>query len=200
MPVELSGVNNLLKSLKAYAPELDKALRQELKDATAEVVAQAKAYAPAAAPLSNWGKGNGKFPLYDVRRVKSGIRLSLTKSKTNVNGFASTVRIVNASAAGAIYETAGRANPFGQPWVGPKGTKGKRYSHSPNKYAGRDFIQAMGGQMKGKGDLHGRLLYRAWDEDKGKTFDAVIRAVIRTNDLFQSKTGGLVTNGIKKVS
>lgn len=200
MPVEFAGVNELRKALKQYAPDLDKALKKELKGIAEPLVTKARGYAPAVAPLSNWGRDGGRFPSYNGALVKSGIRFSTARSKKNNRGFSSSIRIVNATAAGAIYETAGRKNPFGQPWVGPAGPAGKKYSHSINKYAGRDFIAAMGGEMKGKGQDKGRLIYRAWAEDQGKTQDAIIKAVIRTNDLFQSKTGGAITRGVRKVA
>ena len=200
MPVEFKGVDNLRKALKSYAPDLDKALKKELAALAKPVVNKARGYAPAVAPLSNWGREGGKFPSYNGALVKRGIRFSTARSKKNAQGFSSGVRIVNATAAGAIYETAGRKNPFGQPWVGPKGPAGKKYSHSKNKYAGRDFIAAMGGEMKGKGADKGRLIYRAWEEDQGKTQDAMIKAVLRADAEFQKKTGGIVTTGIKKVA
>ena len=200
MPVEFQGVDNLRKALKSYAPDLDKALKKELAALAKPIVNKARGYAPAVAPLSNWGREGGKFPSYDGALVKRGIRFSTARSKKNMRGFSSSVRIVNATAAGAIYETAGRKNPFGQPWVGPKGPAGKKYSHSKNKYAGRDFIGAMGGEMKGKGADKGRLIYRAWEEDQGKTQDAMIKAVLRADAEFQKKTGGIVTTGIKKVA
>lgn len=202
MPVEFKGVDNLRKALKSYAPDLDKALKKELAALAKPVVNKARGYAPAVAPLSNWGREGGKFPSYNGALVKRGIRFSTARSKKNAQGFSSGVRIVNATAAGAIYETAGRKNPFGQPWVGnAKGVPaGKKYSHSKNKYAGRDFIAAMGGEMKGKGADKGRLIYRAWEEDQGKTQDAMIKAVLRADAEFQKKTGGIVTTGIKKVA
>lgn len=200
MPVEFAGVNELRKALKDYAPDLDKALKKELTALAKPIVNKARGYAPAVAPLSNWGREGGKFPSYNGALVKRGIRFSTARSKKNMQGFSSGVRIVNATAAGAIYETAGRKNPFGQPWVGPSGPSGKKYSHSKNKYAGRDFIAAMGGEMKGKGADKGRLIYRAWEEDQGKTQDAMIKAVLRADAEFQKKTGGIVTTGIKKVA
>jgi hypothetical protein len=200
MPVEFAGVNNLRKALKDFAPDLDKALKKELAGLAKPVVNKARGYAPAVPPLSNWGKGSGRFPIYNASLVKSGIRFSTAKSKKNMQGFSSSVRIVNTTAAGAIYETAGRKNPFGQSWVGPKGPAGKRYSHSPNKNAGRDFIAAMGGQMKGRGEDRGRLIYRAWEEDQGKTQDAMIKAILRADAAFQKATGGLVTKSIRKVA
>jgi hypothetical protein len=200
MPVEFAGVNELRKALKDYAPDLDKALKKELTGLAKPIVTKARGYAPALPPLSNWGREGGRFPSYNGALVKRGIRFSTARSKKNNRGFSSSVRIVNATAAGAIYETAGRKNPFGQPWVGPKGPAGSKYSHSINKYAGRDFNAAMGGEMKGKGADKGRLIYRAWAEDEGKTQDAMIKAVLRTNALFQSKTGGAITRGVRKVA
>ena len=200
MPVEFAGVNNLRKALKEFAPDLDKALKKELAGLAKPVVTKARGYAPAAAPLSNWGREGGRFPNYNGAAVKAGISFSTAKSKKNNRGFSSSVRIVNRTAAGAIYETAGRKNPFGQPWVGPKGPAGKKYSHSRNKYAGRDFIAAMGGEMKGKGQDKGRLIYRAWEEDQGKTQDAMIKAVLRADAESQKKTGGLVSTGVRKVA
>lgn len=199
MPVEFQGVDNLRKALKDYAPDLDKALKKELTALAKPVVNKARGYAPAVAPLTNWGREGGKFPSYNGALVKRGIRFS-TARKKNSRGFSSSVRIVNTTAAGAIYETAGRKNPFGQPWVGPKGPAGSKYSHSINKYAGRDFIAAMGGEMKGKGAEKGRLIYRAWEEDQGKTQDAMIKAILRADAEFQKKTGGYVTRGIRKAS
>lgn len=199
MPVEFKGVDNLRKAMKSYAPDLDKALKKELTALAKPVVNKARGFAPASAPLSNWGREGGRFPSYNGALVKRGIRFSTARAK-NSRGFSSSVRIVNATAAGAIYETAGRKNPFGQPWVGPKGPAGKKYSHSINKYAGRDFIAAMGGQMKGRGEDKGRLIYRAWAEDEGKTQDAMIKAILRADADFQKKTGGYVTRGIRKAS
>lgn len=199
MPVEFAGVNELRKALKDYAPDLDKALKKELTALAKPVVNKARGFAPAVAPLTNWGREGGRFPSYNGALVKRGIRFS-TSRKKNSRGFASSVRIVNSTAAGAIYETAGRKNPFGQPWVGPKGTAGSKYSHSINKFAGRDFIAAMGGEMKGKGAEKGRLIYRAWAEDEGKTQDAMIKAILRADAEFQKKTGGAITRGVRKVA
>ena len=200
MPVEFAGVNELRKALKDYAPDLDKALKKELAALAKPIVTKARGYAPAVPPLSNWGREGGRFPNYNGAAVKAGIRFSTAKSKKNNRGFSSSVRILNVTAAGAIYETAGRKNPWGQPWVGSKGASSKKYSRSINKYAGRDFIAAMDGEMKGKGTDKGRLIYRAWEEDQGKTQDAMIKAVLKTNDEFQKKTGGYVTRGVRKVA
>lgn len=233
MPVELSGVDELRKALKQYAPDLDKQLKKDLSIATKEVVNAARGFVPATPPLSNWGRGNGNFPLYNAQEIRNGIRLSTARSKINKNGFSSSVRIVNASAAGSIYETAGRVNPQGRPqgrtrevviptWRLDTGagehryttSTGKNYGKSNNPNAGKQFVDAAnatgvltnsrprvaGQRGRVSRKFTGRLIYRAWSEDGGKTQDAVIRAIMKTNDLFVGKTSGLATRGVRKVA
>jgi hypothetical protein len=228
MPVELSGVDELRKALKQYAPDLDKQLKKDLTIATQNVVNAARGYVPATPPLSNWGREGGNFPTYNAEDIRNGIRLSTARSKINKNGFASSVRIVNANAAGAIYETAGRKNSNGRPQaplvkvVAPRhenfgktirsGTKEQSMSNNPN--AGQQFVYAahrtgklVNAKPRGAGQRGhvsrkstGRLIYRAWAEDNGKTNEAVVRAIMKTNDLFMSKTSGFATRGVKKVA
>ena len=233
MPIELSGVDELRKALKQYAPDLDKQLKKDLTLATQNVVNAARGFVPATPPLSNWGRDGGNFPIYNAATIRNGIRLSTARSKINKNGFASSVRIVNANAAGAIYETAGRKNPGGQPQgktrevVIPTFRKdtgvgehryitstGKNFGKSNNPNAGRQFVDAANatgilvnakprvagqrGQVSRKST--GRLIYRAWAADNGKTNEAVVRAIMKTNDLFMSKTSGIATRGVRKVA
>lgn len=92
--------------------------------------------------------------------------------------------IQNKSRVGAIYEGAGRANPQGQPWVGPKGAAGHKYSHSNNPNAGKQFIENLPplvGSLKGRG----RLIYRAWAANRGKAEGAVMKAIDQTTTQFR---------------
>jgi hypothetical protein len=221
MPVELSGVDELRKALKQYAPDLDKQLKKDLQIATQSVVNAARGFVPATPPLSNWGREGGKFPTYNATTIRNGIRLSTARSRINNQGFTSSVRIVNANAAGAIYETAGRKNPQGQPaFVRTRFTPAnyredrKGFNKSKNPNAGRQFVDAANatgvltnakprvagqrGQTSRK--FTGRLIYRAWAQDNGKTQDAVIAAIMKTNDLFMKKTSGIATSGVRKVA
>jgi hypothetical protein len=85
-------------------------------------------------------------------------------------------RVFNNSRAGAIYESAGRNGNQGQPWVGPNGPAGNRYSHSRNPRAGEQFIGALpplSGSLKGRG----RLIFKAWTADKGRAEGIVNKAI-----------------------
>ena len=81
--------------------------------------------------------------------------------------------IYNASAAGGIYETAGRLNPGGDP-----------ASKSNNPGAGAHFINRMGPLYGDKQKERGRMIFRAAYEDRGKAQDAVILAISTAIEKF----------------
>jgi len=191
MPVlELQGNADLRKALRRFAPDLEKALRIELKNALSPIARQAKGFVPASSPLSGWADrafNEGSFPTYSAATIKSKIGYSTTPGKPNSKGFTSMASIFNNSRAGAIYEGAGRANPQGQPWVGPKGPAGKRYSHSRNPQAGAQFINALPpltGSLKGRG----RLIFKAWSQNQGKAEGAVMKAISKASAELQSRS------------
>jgi hypothetical protein len=179
MQIELRGNADLRKALRRFAPDLEKSLKVEMKRGLAPVAKAARGFVPSNAPLSNWNGrsfSEGTFPAYNASTIKSKIGYTTAVSKPNAKGFSSMARVFNNSRAGAIYESAGRTNPQGQPWVGPKGAAGKRYSHSNNPKAGQQFIEAMPpltGSLKGRG----RLIFRAWAQNKGVAEGIVNKAI-----------------------
>lgn len=205
MPTEVKGLIELKKALKDYAPELAIQLDDQIAIALGGVVKKAQSYVPNDSPLSNWSyrkrseknaEGLRKFPLFNAARVVKNIKYSSVPRKTNRRGFKAVYFIINKSAEGAIYETAGRKNPAGQPWVGRKGDpRNHDISHSNNPQAGADFIQAMGELKQGNIEsstkrgryMKGRLIYRAWAEDGGKANSAVLNAIYNANEQFKKK-------------
>lgn len=183
MPVKVTGVKETLKALRKIQPEAAKAVSKEVRAAARPVVSKAKGYAPSEAPLSGWGKAEGLWAnrVYSGSQIKSKIGFSTSPTKPNRSGFSYVAYIYNKSAAGAIYETAGRKNPNGQPWR--KNNKSKKYSQSANPNAGKQFIDAMGQIYKsqdGKDQkMNGRLIFRAFGEDNGKMVGAVAKAYDR---------------------
>jgi hypothetical protein len=186
MQVTIEGNADLRKALRRFAPDLEKSLKKEISTALRPVVRQAKGFVPSDPPLSGWAArsfSEGFFPPFQASIIKAGIGFKSTPSKPNSRGFTSQASIFNASRAGAIYESAGRKNPQGQAWVGPKGQgKGSR-SRNPN--AGRQFIDALPpltGSLKGQG----RLIYKAWALNQGKAEGAVRKAIsIAEQELYR---------------
>ena len=63
MPATVKGGLDLRKALRNFAPELAKETRKEMANALKPIVKEAKGYLPMQAPLSNWVREGGKFPV-----------------------------------------------------------------------------------------------------------------------------------------
>jgi hypothetical protein len=195
MSVKLDGVKETLRAIRKIDPELLKEMNKEIKGIMIPIRDKARGYAPTAAPggLYNWDEGAytkkitarnsafrtfnnegrlRRFPLYQAETVRKGIYYSAAASKRNKNGWSSQYIIANASASGAIYETAGRKNPGGS-----------SKSKSNNPGAGANFINRMG-PLYGEGASRGRMIFRAWSEDQGRAQAAVVQAIQNTIAAF----------------
>jgi hypothetical protein len=196
MPVALKGVRETVKMLRKVDPEMLKEMNAEVRAAMIPIRDKARGFAPSPQPdnLYMWAEGSrGKqitarnsmfrtfntegrlrmFPLYDAELAKKGIYYSQAPSKRNRNGWQALYYVANKSAAGSIYETAGRKNPGGDP-----------NSRSNNPGAGAHFISRMGPLYGDKQAERGRMIFRAWKEDRGKAQDAVVMAILKTIENF----------------
>lgn len=151
--------------MRQFTPDLELALKAELKQALKPVATLARSLVPMQSPMSGWAArsfSEGFFPQWNSRTAVAKIGYTTSASKMNKNGFSSMASIYNKSAIGAIYETSGRKNSHGQPWVGPKaGGASKGVSRSNFKGAGAQFINNLGpltSSLQGRG----RLIYKAW--------------------------------------
>jgi len=191
MPVELDNAVALRKALREYNPELAKETQKEIAGHLRKVTSRAKGFVPSDSPLSGWGNQTGiwEYRAFNAGLMKRGIGYSTTPSKPNK------------SASGAIYETAGRKNPQGLPPAQRvKKFRGGRFvqewqadksvNKSANPNAGRQFIGALpplvdSQQSNNSGrstrKTRGRLIFRAWAEDQGKTTAAVVKAIQSAN-------------------
>jgi hypothetical protein len=178
--IEIRGNADLRKAMRRFNPDLEKALKKEIGKALRPVVRQAQGFVPSQSPMSGWAGrsfSEGKFPTYNASTIIAGITYKSTPSKINENGFSSMASIQNKSRVGAIYESAGRNGAQGQPWVGPKaGSKSNKVSKSSNPRAGEQFIKNLGpltSSLKGRG----RIIYRAWAENRGLAEGATMKAI-----------------------
>jgi hypothetical protein len=203
MPVEVKGVIALRKALNAYAPDLAKELTDEITKSLKVIQKDARGFIPSMAPnnLYNWNdQAKGRqitaktsmfrtfntegrlrmFPLYNAAEIKRGIVYRTGYGKPNARGFRSLFRVRNKSAAGAIYETAGRTHPNGDP---------RSKSNNPN--AGARFVQQ--GPLYGRkkagagGDMRGRAIFRAWEQDEGKQLVHIMQAIENTRVKFNKR-------------
>ena len=217
MPASVKGGIELRKALKKFTPDLAKETQKQLGLLLRPVTQKARGYIPSTAPLSNWGKPSvtGRFPQWSSSDAKRGIGYKTTPSKPNRQGWRSLARVVNASAAGTIYETAGRVNPNGRAQnemvrvVAPRNANygkmirgsDKTKSRSNNPGAGNMFIEAinqygdivdartLGNKGRPSRKFKGRAIFRAWKEDGGKTNAAVLKSIQDARDKFYKAVG-----------
>jgi hypothetical protein len=199
MPVEIAGALELRKALKEYTPNFAKDVQKEISGHLRSLANKAKGFVPSEAPLSGWGNevGEWQYRAFKSAEIKAGITYSAKPSVPNKRGFRTLAAIYNKSAAGAIYETAGRKNPSGQPsQASTRGTyssyidTSNKVNKSANPNAGRQFIDSMppvvDSQQKGVAGRRthktkGRLIFRALAEDQGRTTAAIMRAFNKAN-------------------
>ena len=204
MPVEVRGVIALRKALNAYAPDLAKELTAEITKSLKVIQKDARGFIPSMAPnnLYNWNdQAKGRqitaktsmfrtfntegrlrmFPLYNAAEIKRGIVYRTGYGKPNAKGFRSLFRVRNLTAAGAIYEIAGRTNSGGN-------DKTKR---TPTDKRGAVFVQqgALYGRKTGSsGDMRGRAIFRAWYQDQGKQLAHIMQAIENTRVKFNKRS------------
>jgi len=208
MPTEVEGALEVRKALKTLTPALAKESEKDIRALLKVVVSKARGFVPSKAPLSGWGNAVGVWEnrVFSTSDIKRGLGYTTTPSKPNKRGFRSLASIYNKTAAGAIYETAGRKNEFGQPTQAS--TKGvfssymdtsNKVNKSANPNAGRQFIEAMpdlvDSQQSGVAGRRtrktkGRLIFRAWAEDQGKTNAAVLKAIEKSMETALRVTKG----------
>jgi len=210
MPVEVIGVDDVQKGLSFIDEDMYNRIKIALVPLMKRVEQQAKGYvASDAEVLSGWAKPASAnldyrpFPKYNAALVKGGIGYKEGKNVQFKNGFQVENYVYNVSAAGRIYETAGRRNPQGRAPImsttlkdlgnvqGYEGKKsGKKRStrdySSNNPFAGYQFVSALEpvtSQPKTKGvrsggvKTKGRLIYKAFANQSPQIFQAIFKAI-----------------------
>lgn len=172
--VLIYGYNDFKKELKNVAPELRKAMDAEIKSFITPVAARAKSLVPNQV-MRNWVKPKnprvnpqtGELSRWAVRAwepsaVKRGIVVRQNTKRSRGRADSAAWRIQNKSAAGAIYETAGKLT----------------HTNSPSGVAFVNNIQRSGGRPS-------RLIWRAWDDAGGEK--TVTRQVVGTIEKYQNE-------------
>jgi hypothetical protein len=165
MPTELKGASALRKALKQFDPDLDKETREEMVGFLKPLVKKARGYMPANSSIPSGWVGTaeaGKFPKYDAAIARRGVGYKLTPTKPNRQGWVQTVSIHNKTAAGVIYE-----------WAGRKSTS--------------KFVSNLPGTIAGKGKMSGRAMFKAYEQDEGKAKVGVIKALEKAAAKFNAR-------------
>jgi len=221
MPVEVIGVDDVQKGLSFIDEDMYNRIKIALVPLMKRVEQQAKGYvASDAEVLSGWAKPASAnldyrpFPKYNAALVKGGIGYKEGQNRRFKNGFQVENYVYNVSAAGRIYETAGRLNPqgrapftsinegggtmaFKQAGTARRKSRAKSAYNSNNPFAGYQFVTDLPELTKqpkikdvrsaGKKG-QGRLIYRAWAKDSPRIYEAIVDAIKSGADYFNDKT------------
>ena len=205
MGLLVQGIDRTLYYLDAFEIELSNEMNTKIEHAMKPIANKAKGYMPSTVPsgLQNWLREPTKasvyrpFPIFDSAEMKAGIQYRPGLQQTTRRGFTSAFAVTNESAAGAIYETAGRKHPNGNPNKSRSGVFGADGRFYPNPGAGERFVNALppisraarpvASKGRSKKTGNGRAIFRAWNEDQGKVKVAVIKAIEKAADSYNAK-------------
>lgn len=181
MPYAIEGLEQTLKGLRKFSPELYKEMNNEIKPELKLITTKAKEKFLGHIPgLGNFGiytnksgkEPKRKFPIYTPEDARKGITFSIGKSPRNWNGWVNRYLIWNKNPAGVVIE-----------WTGRVHTEGKS-----GNYASQHFTKAIksSGSMKQVGRKSGRIIFAAVEENQGRAKRAIEDAVIKAVNKFNA--------------
>jgi len=120
--IVLSGLKETLNALKQFDKDAVKEFNKVLNSEVSGLKKEAQGLVKADPPLSGWAtqparnprtRNGAGWPAWDQSVIKSGISSSKAQNKVRRDYTTSAASLRNKSAAGVIYELAGRKNKTG---------------------------------------------------------------------------------------
>ena len=117
--IVLTGVKQTLKALEKFDKDAVKSFNKVINSELRNAKKDAQGFVKADAPLSGWStqparkprsRGGAGWPAWDQSVIKAGISSSKAEGKVRRDYTTSAGALKNRSAAGVIYELAGRSN------------------------------------------------------------------------------------------
>ena len=117
--IVLTGVKETLKALENFDKNAVKAFNKLVNSELSGAKKEAQGFVKSAPPLSGWNtqparkprsRGGAGWPAWDQSVIKAGISVSKAEKKVRKDYTTSAGALINRSAAGVIYELAGRSN------------------------------------------------------------------------------------------
>ena len=117
--VVLTGVKQTLQALEKFDKDAVKSFNKIINSELRNAKKDAQGFVKADAPLSGWStqparnprsRGGAGWPAWDQSVIKAGISSSKAEGKVRRDYTTSAGALKNRSAAGVIYELAGRSN------------------------------------------------------------------------------------------
>ena len=165
--IVLTGLKETLKALGDFDKDAVKEFTKVINKELSSVKKEAQGFVESAPPLSGWAtqparnprsRGGAGWPAWDQSAIKQGISTSKAEGKVRKDYTTSAGAIKNKSAAGVIYELAGRK------------TRGNG-----------TFIKNLEGQV----GTASRLIWKAVDKNKTKVEQNIYNALEKAKATLQ---------------
>jgi len=178
--VQTSGFRETLNELKDIDPAMRKEILKMTRRSAQDLQQEAQSYVNGQG-LSGWNNWRGG---YDPGTIRSGIKITRAKRRKRGSTISNVVGVENTTAAGVIWELAGRRSNGAQPRSGINPKTGRTYGN------GVGFVRAIRARS---GQTASRLVWHAWDTEAGfhidKARDSLINAIDNATRKIQSKLG-----------
>jgi hypothetical protein len=121
--IVLTGIKETLKALEQFDKDAVKQFNKLVTSELSNAKKDAQGFVTVDPPLSGWNtqparnprtRGGKGWPAWDQSVIKTGITSSRAERRVRADYTTSAGALVNRSAAGAIYELAGRENKVGR--------------------------------------------------------------------------------------
>lgn len=121
MPTEgklvIFGLKDTRKALKDYAPEVLKEMNKEIRGVGKSLTLLSKGNIPEKPPMRGWrevtaangsSRGGSGWPAWNASEIRKGVKFKTGGRRKKGSNISDAYALINESAAGAIFELAGR--------------------------------------------------------------------------------------------
>jgi hypothetical protein len=178
--LETRGFRETLDQLKDIDPELRKELFAKLRKSAKNLQDEARDYVDSEG-LSGWKGWRGG---YDAGAIGKGIKITRAKRRKRGTIQSNVIGVENTTAAGVIWELAGRRSNGAPPRPGINPRTGHSYGN------GVGFVQAIRSKSQKRAS---RIVWGAWDSKSGFHIDSerdeLEKAIERATRKIESRLG-----------
>lgn len=151
MRVEVKGIRTTLAALKELDPEVNKEVTKGLSRVADNLKREAQDMVEGGQPLSGWKGWRGG---YNQDTIRGGIKRTTAKRRKRGTVVSNAMAVTNTTAAGAIWELAGRKTDGAPPRPGINPKTGWTYGN------GVGFVNTI---RRKSGQSASRLVWGAYD-------------------------------------
>lgn len=180
LSIEARGFRETLDQLKKIDPEFRKTIFADMRTHAVALQEEARDYIDDEG-LDGWKRWRGG---YDPGTISGGIKITRAKRRKRGTAISNVIGVENTTAAGVIWELAGRRSNGEPPRMGINPRTGRSYGN------GVGFVQAI---RRKSGQRASRIVWGAWDSKSGfhidKAREQLIIAITSATRRVESRLG-----------